>query len=804
MAKQKSQAEQTPARTARIDLHCHSRFSASSEQWMARQFGLRESYTEPRSVYRQAKARGMTHVTLTDHDTIEGALRLADEADFIVGEEVTAFFPAEALSVHVLVWGIDEAQHRTIQELRFDVAELVAYLRQQGIAHGLAHPISLLAGGLRPDQFEQLLLLFSLWESHNGSCSADENRLTADILEASAPLLPRLAQQYAREPSAGAVHGFGGSDDHSGLDVGSAYTEIALGPDDDPLAALMRGGGATFGAHSSSSRLAHATLSLLLKGPESERRDWPARLLMKAALRSDLPLGLLERRPSRWLAGRALSVAALPPLKLGRKPPSLVRAAVSETARTLIHGNLFDAGLQHETLAELADTIWQRTMRESLSYLKNLGLDDAVRHGEAFKVILEAQALLAPYLLAANYHARQRSQARSARRLLGERGILSPPTPPGMRHVAMFSDTFSEVNGVASVLRPLVGYAVEREWPFTLVTCEAEHRSEPGREVFAYLETFSLDIYNEFPMVAPPVLEMLRWCERADVRVIHAATPGPLGMAAVLLARALGVPLVATYHTDVPRLGFFLTGDRLLQETLWSYVRWFYGQCDVVFSPSRSVQEDLLEHSVRTRFEPFEQAIDPELFTPARRSEELHQSLGGGKRVLLWVGRISPEKGLDFLASVLRNLQERRDDVQLVVVGDGPYREEMHRLAPTARFLGYKAGEELAAIFASADVFVFPGRAETFGQVLLEAAASGLPAVAAAGRGVDESTVRDETALVVAPGDLRGFAAAIERLLDDDALHARLAQQARRWASARTWPALFEHLRDVYVSLSRE
>lgn len=789
---------------ARIDLHCHSRYSASSEQWMARQFGLRECYTDPRSVYRQAKARGMTHVTLTDHDTITGALRLADEPDFVIGEEVTAFFPSEALSAHVLVWGIDERQHHEIQQLRFNVIELAAYLREQGIAHGLAHPLSFIGGELRPDHFELLLLLFGLWESHNGSCSEDENLLAAEVLAASPRLLPHLAERHGVDAAAPLVRGFAGSDDHSGLDAGSSYTEIVLGEgEDDPLAVLMRGGGRVAGTHNSTARLAHMGISLLLKGPDSERRGWLARLVMRRAMRSDLAWEFLERPRGRWLAGRALSLAATPPWKRIGGTPSLKRVAVAETAHTLIHGDLIDAGLQHERLADLVDTIWQRTMRENLSYLKRLGLGEAVHHGEPFKLLLQSQALVAPYLVAASYHARQRAHARAAARALADHGIVRDRPGVGPSRVAMFTDTYDEISGVTSVLRPLVRFAVDEGWPFTMVSCDDERRSEPGREVFAGLETFSLDIYDEFPLVAPPILQMLKWCEEADVRLIHAATPGPVGMVSALLARSLGVPFVATYHTDVPRLGFFLTGDRLLEETLWSYVRWFYGQCDVVFCPSRSVQDDLLEHNVRARFEPLEQAIDPELFSPARRREELHRSLGGGKRVLLWVGRISPEKGLDFLAAALRELHARRDDARLVVVGDGPYREEFEPLAPGASFLGYRTGEELASIFASADVFVFPGRAETFGQVLLEAAASGLPSVATAGVGVDESTVRDETALVVAPGDLRGFVASIERLLDDGALHERLSHEARRWAAGRNWPASFRRLHNVYLSLGR-
>jgi glycosyltransferase involved in cell wall biosynthesis len=203
---------------------------------------------------------------------------------------------------------------------------------------------------------------------------------------------------------------------------------------------------------------------------------------------------------------------------------------------------------------------------------------------------------------------------------------------------------------------------------------------------------------------------------------------------------------------------------------------------------------------VRTRLDRFDQAIDPDAYSPALRDEALWRNLGQGKTVLLWVGRMSPEKGLDALATVYGRLRRDRDDVQLVLVGDGPFREEMEKLAPEARFLGIRRDAELAAIFASADIFLFPGRAETFGQVVLEAAASGLPAVVTMGTGVEEVIVRDRTALAVAPGDLDSFEHSVRRLLDDRELRRRMGEAAREHAAKRSWAATFARLEQTYRS----
>jgi len=783
---------------ARVDLHCHSRFSARSELYLARTFGVRECFTDPHLVYREAKARGMTHVTLTDHDTIAGALQLADYPDFTIGEEISAFFPTEALHVHVLVWKVDEARHREIGELRFNIFELTDYLRREGLPHALAHPMSVVSE-LRAEHYEQLMLLFALWETRNGSSTQIENRISAELVAASPALIPRFAEKYGREPVTMAIRPVAGSDDHGGLDVGATYTQIRLGAGEtDPFAALLRRKAALRGTQGSTAKTAHTAISLLFHGGDGDSRNWLSRTLVRRGMRSSIPWTVLEGQRSRQLAGRFVGLAIDPPWRRegGR---ALRKAAASGAAEVIRSGALVGGGVRHERLAAIAEATWERTVRDCFEQLRKTGFTKESL--ETWKTLGQAQTLIAPYLLAATSLARQRIHAGDVHRDLSEQGLLEPWPTTTEPHVAMFTDTIDEINGVAAVLQPLVAFAETQGWPFTMISCGNERVSRPTHETFKALDRFSFDVYEEFTLLVPPVLQLLHWCEDNHVDVIHAATPGPVGMIAVLLARTLGLPLVASYHTDLPRLGYFLTSDHIVREALWTYVRGFYNQAEIVFCPSRAVQDDLTQHGVRTRFENLDQAIDGTRFTPGRRSDEVRRVLGGGKKVLLWVGRMSPEKGLDFLALAYNRLRHERDDVQLVLVGDGPYREQLTELLPGASFLGYRTGDELATIYASADVFVFPGRAETFGQVLLEAAASGLPAVVIAGTGVNENVAPDETALVVPPGDAGGFVAALERLLDDDRLRQAMGLAARDRALQRSWPATFSHMREVYLSM---
>ena len=450
----------------------------------------------------------------------------------------------------------------------------------------------------------------------------------------------------------------------------------------------------------------------------------------------------------------------------------------------------------------MVEDSWRSVLREQMGDSERLDTTALRSDKKRLAAIVEAQSLLLPYLTASGFHARQRRHVGAVVERLAGRDLVPRPAAKGFPRVAMFTDTYDEINGVSAVLHELVDHANAHEWPFTLVSAGKERRSEPGREVFPAVDSRALDVYPGFPLALLPVLEVLRWCEETEVDVIHAATPGPVGLVAWLLANSLDLPLIGTYHTDLPNLGFFLTGDHFLKESLWAYVRVFYDQCAIVLCPSQATCGDLVEHRVKSSLQLFPQGIDCDLFNPRRRDEALHDALGDGRSVLLWVGRISPEKGLDALAAMYAALRAKRDDVRLVIVGDGPDRDRLQAVAPEASFLGVKTGVELAAIFASADVFLFPGQIETFGQTVLEAAASGLPAVVTAGSGTEAAMVRDVTALSVAPGDQVGFIAAVERLLDDRELHARMGNDAREHARTHTWPASFGRLSDVYRTIA--
>src|SRR5215467_13625808 len=159
----------------RCDLHVHSRFSTDSGNYALRRARLGESYTEPERLYRVCRARGMDFVTISDHNTVEGALRIAHLPGAFLSVEVTTRFEEDDVPLHVLVWNLSEEDHRDLQPYRPSVVELVAFLRERGLVHGLAHPLYQMGLPLTAAHVERLLLLFPVWEGRNGARSRESN-----------------------------------------------------------------------------------------------------------------------------------------------------------------------------------------------------------------------------------------------------------------------------------------------------------------------------------------------------------------------------------------------------------------------------------------------------------------------------------------------------------------------------------------------------------------------------------------------------------------------------------------------------
>ena len=283
--------------------------------------------------------------------------------------------------------------------------------------------------------------------------------------------------------------------------------------------------------------------------------------------------------------------------------------------------------------------------------------------------------------------------------------------------------------------------------------------------------------------------------------LIHIAVPDLLGLAALKLARKHGIPAVASYHTRYEtylRHYWYLAG---LETQLKRYLRWFYGQMREVYVPSESVREALLADGLKDNFKPWPRGIDTARFSPDKRSTAWRQryGIGADETVVLHVSRLVREKRLDTLTAALNRIGAPH---RAVIVGDGPDRGFAEQQLPGAVFTGFLGGEDLAAAYASCDLFVFPSDSESFGNVTLEAMASGLPCVCADATGSRSLVVPGQTGYLAPADDADGFARAMTALIDDAVLRRRLGEAARARALTFSWDETMARMLGYYRGLS--
>jgi glycosyltransferase involved in cell wall biosynthesis len=286
--------------------------------------------------------------------------------------------------------------------------------------------------------------------------------------------------------------------------------------------------------------------------------------------------------------------------------------------------------------------------------------------------------------------------------------------------------------------------------------------------------------------------------------LLHVVSPTPMAVWAQRHARGAGLPVVSSFHTHFVSY-FRYYGVRPLERFGWSMLRWFYRRCDRVYAPSRSIVRELEAQGIE-RVELWSRGVDLKAFSPEFRDPALRERVGAdeGTPLLLLVSRLVKEKDLADLVEVDRILRERGVKYRLALVGEGPMRAELERRLPGAYFAGHQAGEALARWYASADVFVFPSTTETLGNVVLEALASGLPAVVVDRGGPQDLIVEGGNGYVAPSNNAEAIAERVERLLLDPAERERMGRAARGSAVQRDWRTingrLLESYREVIAS----
>lgn len=354
--------------------------------------------------------------------------------------------------------------------------------------------------------------------------------------------------------------------------------------------------------------------------------------------------------------------------------------------------------------------------------------------------------------------------------------------------VAIFTDNdFDKVNGVTTTLTAVLDNAPEDLQPRIYTASDLPTESPH----YLAVPSLGADIpfYKGMKMYWPRFGQFVRHARADAIDMVHYTTPGPVGLAALNTAWRLDLPMVGSFHTDLAAYTRLLSGSPRLGRLMSEYMRWPYGRCQRVLVPSEATRQLLTDaRTAPGKLVVWPRGVDTTLFDPARRQAAIRDRwrVSDRRPAVLYVGRLSREKGLGVLAEVQAALHRRHVEHRLVVVGDGPMLDELKRMCPDAIFTGPLSREGVADVFASADTFVFPSRTDTAGNVVLEAQACGVPVVVADTGGPREQMRPGETGLVT-DGTANGLAVALAEILLDPTRRARMACAARAFATTRRW-----------------
>ncbi|MGM0499918.1 MAG: glycosyltransferase family 4 protein [Bacillota bacterium] len=367
--------------------------------------------------------------------------------------------------------------------------------------------------------------------------------------------------------------------------------------------------------------------------------------------------------------------------------------------------------------------------------------------------------------------------------------------------IAIFTDTFSpQINGVTKNLDRLLNYFSAAGIEYRVFAPETEPKIDNIHEKNVHrMKSLNFFLYPELKFSLPNYLKIKSKLLKFNPDLIHLITPFNIGLTGLYAARQNNTPIVASYHTNFDQyLDYY--NINFLEKAAWKYLRWFHDQALRNYCPSEETKNELAKKDF-INLDIWGRGIDAELFSPEHRDQKFIQQHNLEEKIsILYVGRIAREKNLSLLMDSFKKLNKKyKEQIELIITGDGPELKKLKNNAPeNVIFTGFKKGLELSKIYASADVFAFPSVTETYGNVVIEAMASGLPVVAVLAGGVKENLLNSYNGLAAENNDVAEFSSKLEKLIINDKLRDSLAHNARKYALEKSWDHIFEKMHRSY------
>lgn len=729
----------------KVDLHVHSKYSRKPTEWFLKRVGAAESYTEPEYIYKTLKNRGMNLVTITDHNTIKGALRLKEKYpdDTFISVESTAHFPEDDCKVHILIYDINEVLFEEIQRLRYNIYDLREFLINGGITHSVAHPVYSVNGRLTIAHIEKLLVLFNTFEGVNASRNENYNTEFVKIVSnLTKEKIDEFANKYKITPHGDSPHKkvfTGGSDDHSGLMMGKAFTFSEDADDLDGFLNDLKAGEIKF--YGSSANFYNLAFNIYKIAYDYSLKNRV--VAMTGSLLGNLIENIVENKQSSlWER-----------IKLKRlKKKSSIHLMITDLLQEIKSIKEDDMQKRFEFVFDRISDISDELIRNIFKKLKKKGVSiDAIYR--SIVAALPGVFISVPFFSSYRITYKDHDLIRALTRDFAKNEQIN------FKKIAWFTDTINDLNGVSVTIKAIGHQSARRGYPLRIYGSvneeELSNELPPNFVNLPPIVDFKLPYYSHLKIKIPSMMKALKTISEETPDEIYISTPGPVGILGLIIGKLLNVKTIGIYHTDFTKEIYEISKDDSLSSLVERYVNFFYNNVSEVRPTSKQYLDMLKDRGVVNCAKVFRRGIDTDIFKPIYKFKDPNVIN------LIYAGRVSKDKNIDFLMDVYSAVAKRFSDlrVRLFIIGDGPYREKAENKYKHKGiyFLGKVKNSELPQYYNSGDLFLFPSNTDTFGMVVLEAQACALPAIVSDQGGPKEIIVDGVTGFVAKSNDLNDW-----------------------------------------------
>lgn len=752
---------------ALADLHVHSIHSEHPSEWFLQRIGAAESYTDPQFIYKTAKDNAMNFVTITDHNRISGSLILQMQYPDIAFNSVesTVYFPEDGCKIHLLIYGLSEKQFNEVQRLRKDIYHLRHYLMQENLACSVAHATYSVNGKLNFSHLERLILMFDVFEGINGGRNRVNNEVwTNSLLSLNSDIITDLYNQYHVEPMSDNpwVKGFtGGSDDHAGFFVSKTYTYADAHDIQSFLQAIREKKTIAGGRHNDYKSLAFTIYKIAYEFSKTKSKGFTNPIIKQ------ITDNLFEKKKSTMMD--KLSISHLFAKKKFKEDP--VKSKIIDLIEKM-------KSYQADQIDDKFDYIYQQISVISDELFIQLAdrLMKNVNGGDFYSLFSSFSSALPGIFVSLPFFTSLKVSF-SSQHLIKDLKKKYLNHQVSQKKILWFSDTVNDLNGVSFIVKRISNIAQNMNRDITLVaSLSSEDMSNqdlpPNLINLPYIYEFNLPHYESYVMRIPSILRSMEIIARENPDEIYISTPGPLGLIALFTAKLMNIKTTGVYHTDFKMQYDTFGEEGGMSDVIEAFTRWFYMSLDTIKVPTKEYIQILSERGFsEQKMSLFRRGIEEEIFYPVIDAKNTLKQTGLIKEglVIIYAGRVSKDKNLDFLASVYQILLRNYPDLQLIIAGDGPYLNEFKQSMislPGVKFLGAIERKELAIWYSASDILVFPSNTDTFGMVVLEAQACGLPAVVSDIGGPKEIVVDRKTGLIAQSDQLADWVDKVSYLIE--------------------------------------